>query len=432
MSGVIPVRSIKRNVSTVTRLAVALRRLEMGVLTRSPAGFPEHSLFWSRDLAVSGGSGIRTARRMTIWGNFMKIRQPLVLLLGGLLSSSSVGCATINAIVSEHRAGSGDKNVSAERMVAIGRVFENQGRLDQAEVMYRRALKKNPTDTAIRDQLQQLADKKNGRTFGAGSVESAIAMADKATGRVSVPTRRTQPIPSVELPKVASIRAKADAIESGIGSIQTAAVASLPNASFVRQTSAETGAAESSLVTAGEILDVVDSPNANRELLVRGLANGDSVETRCLAATLLGDCDPSDQSIRDCLISAASSETDPQLRLSIADSQIQREEATEATATCLIELLEESSEVRVQACSDLRYFAGTPAESKCITALTSLLDSPDDSLRTIGAVTLGDFASLDSSTTEKLKELSSTDKSESVRDAATSAVSRIELVSFEQ
>ncbi|MFN9717295.1 MAG: hypothetical protein ACK58L_01290, partial [Planctomycetota bacterium] len=63
----------------------------------------------------------------------MKIRQPLVLLLGGLLSSSSVGCATINAIVSEHRASAGEKNVSAERMMAIGRVFENQGRLDQAE-----------------------------------------------------------------------------------------------------------------------------------------------------------------------------------------------------------------------------------------------------------------------------------------------------------
>lgn len=362
----------------------------------------------------------------------MKIRQPLVLLLGGLLSSSSVGCATINAIVSEHRAGSGEKNVSAEHMVAIGRVFENQGRLDQAEVMYRRALKKNPADSAIRDQLQQLADKKNGRTFGAGTVESAIAMADKASGRASVPTRRTQPIPSVELPKAASIRAKADSIESEIGSIQTAAVASLPNASFVRQTSAVTGTAKSKLVTAGEILDVVDSPNANRELLVNGLKNGDSVETRCLAATLLGDCDPSDQSIRDVLISAASSETDPQLRLSIADSQIQRGEATEATATCLIELLEDSSEVRVQACSDLRYFAGTPAESRCITALTSLLDNPDDSLRAAGAVTLGDFASLDATKTKKLKEMSSADKSDTVRDAATSAVSRIELVSFQQ
>ncbi len=358
----------------------------------------------------------------------MKIRQPLVLLLGGLLSSSSVGCATINAIVSEHRASAGDKNVSAERMVAIGRVFENQGRLDQAEVMYRRALKKSPNNEAIRDQLQQLADKRSGRTFGAGSVESAIAMADKATGRAAVPSKKAQPIPSRDLPKP-SVQVAAQDIDAGSASlpsmISTAALRDLPSASFVQPVSATAKSPSEIIVTAGEILEVVESPDQHRELLLNGLKHGDCAETRCLSATLLGDCDSSDASIRDALIEAAENETNPQLLLSIADSQIQREEATESTAECLIELLSDSSQdVRVQACSDLRYFSGTPSDAKCVAALSGALDSPDQSLRAIAAVTLGDFHQLDSTTTEKLRKLSS-DSSSEVRDAAATAVVRI-------
>lgn len=372
----------------------------------------------------------------------MKIRQPLVLLLGGLLSSSSVGCATFNAIVSEHRAASGDKNVSAERMVAIGRVFENQGRLDQAEVMYRRALKKSPRDAAIRDQLQQLAEKKNGRTFGAGSVESAVAMADAATGRASVAARRAQPIPASHLPKPSSAAAsstagsvtdKTEFDTTGSASVTPAVVASVPSSTFVKQTSASSGSAETPIVTASEILDVVESPNEHRDLLLSGLKHGDAVETRCLAATLLGDCDPADTRVRDALIEAATTETNPQLRLSIADSQIQRNESTEDTASCLIELLRDSSDdIRVQACSDLRYFAGTPSESQCVDALTTLLDSPDDSLRAIGAVTLGDFENLNTKATERLKSLSSSDPIATVRDAASSAIARAELVSADR
>ncbi|MFN9719477.1 MAG: HEAT repeat domain-containing protein, partial [Planctomycetota bacterium] len=300
-----------------------------------------------------------------------------------------------------------------------------------AEVMYRRALKKSPRDQAIRDQLQQLSEKRSGRSFGGGRIESAIAMADQATARPAaslVKPKKAEPIPAGELPKPSATVAAATS-DSGQTSttISTAAVSDLPNASSVQTASAVVADAAEITVTAGEILDVVEVPDQHRELLLKGLSHGDTAETRCLSATLLGDCATSDHSIRDALIGAAKSETNPQLLLSIADSQIQRQEATEATAECLIKLLSDSSlDVRIQACSELRYFAGTTSDSKCVAALSEALDSPDESVRSIAAVTLGDFHQLDRATADKLKQLSSSDSCLDVRDSASTAMTRIE------
>lgn len=86
----------------------------------------------------------------------MLIRRPLILLLGGLLTAGSVGCSAFQTVVGDRHHRGSRKTPSAERMVAVARVFENQGKYDQAAAMYQSALRFRPNDPVIRQQLQQV------------------------------------------------------------------------------------------------------------------------------------------------------------------------------------------------------------------------------------------------------------------------------------
>ncbi|MCA9036732.1 MAG: hypothetical protein KDA91_16475, partial [Planctomycetaceae bacterium] len=112
----------------------------------------------------------------------MNLRRPWVILLAGVLSASGSGCAVYNAVTSTSHSSSGP-NGTAERFVSIGRTFENQSRYDQAEMMYRKALRIRPNDETIQSHLTQLADRRAGRDFGADSIDRAVAMADAVSGR---------------------------------------------------------------------------------------------------------------------------------------------------------------------------------------------------------------------------------------------------------
>ena len=108
----------------------------------------------------------RVAELEKEWGISMRFRHPLVLLLGGLLSASSVGCSAVTAVVSDTRPATRQGRGSSDKYAAIARVYENQGRYDQAEAMYRRALKQNPGNSEVRNSLQQIAGRKAGRSVG--------------------------------------------------------------------------------------------------------------------------------------------------------------------------------------------------------------------------------------------------------------------------
>lgn len=370
----------------------------------------------------------------------MKIRQPIVLLLGGLLSASSIGCSVINAVVSDYRAASREGRGSADRLVAIGRVFENQGKYDQAEVMYRRAIKEVPSDPAIREQLQQLAQRREGRTFEASATSSAIAIADAVSSRRSAAHLQHMPEPGSGIARIentGSADEQAEPIatienESGeseeleLTSASDAATSevasSLPASTVVRKVSAES---TGTLVTAEEILAVIESPSDNADLLLNGLRNGDRLETQCLAATLLGDCDPGDDRISEALEQASQTASDARLLLAISDSRIQRDEADASTAKSLIELIQqESGATQLQALSDIRYFAGTESNDDCVAILQSVLDHDDAGIRATAALTLGDFSELDEATAARLRTLASEDENHEVREAARAAISQ--------
>jgi tetratricopeptide (TPR) repeat protein len=396
----------------------------------------------------------------------MKFRHPLVLLLGGLLSASGIGCSAITAVVGDSRPAARQGRDSAGQMAAIARVFENQGRYGQAEVMYRKALKQNPNDPTIRTQLQQLAERRKGKNFAADPVKEAIAQADSAasarthspaasvapqskalasvgtgtnTGmaQTSSNSSTTKPTPNAPAAIVSSVLTQpsselAEEIEAGATSAVTTAAATVNSTiNHVKAVSAEivSPAPElrSNTVTAEEILAVVDTSAEHSDLLLRGLRYGDSLEAQCLAATLMGDCDTDNAEIRKALEIASHSAKDTYLRLAITDSRIQRNEHDAKTAACLISLMEDGPmDVRIQACSSLRHFAGSDSQTDCVQALAALLDTDSPDLRAAAAVTLGDFEQLSPEVVARLISIARSDASSDAREAAGAATARYE------
>jgi tetratricopeptide (TPR) repeat protein len=401
------------------------------------------------------------------WGISMRFRHPLVLLLGGLLSASSVGCSAVTAVVSDTRPATRQGRGSADKYAAIARVYENQGRYDQAEAMYRRALKQNPNNSEVRNSLQQIASRKAGRSFGNAVSTEAVAKVESAqssAAETAVALNAKAPEISAGVKATAESELKTAALQIADATSDLAFMPGLSPASFeeaatdataptslplkvaaVELATVEVNLEEGTVVTsfvqpanvpahplvsAEQILAVAETPAEHAELLLNGLKHGDSLETQCLAATLLGDCDRSDLAIREALKKANEAATDGYLRLAICDSRIQRGEHDEVTAKCMVELLADSlDELQIQVCSSMHHFAGTIAESKCASALESALQSESPELRASAAVALGDFPNLPESAKAQLKKMATSDSVAPVRDAAQSSVDRSKITS---
>jgi hypothetical protein len=363
----------------------------------------------------------------------MKFRLPMAVIVAGLLCSCGVGCSAMSALVAEYRPGTRESRGSADRLVAIGRVFENQGRFDQAEVMYRRALKQKPGDPAIRQQLQELASLKNSRKFGGTPTEAAVAVADSVSGgrRASSGRARVQTasdnrtttggslLTGSSLPPADDIRLASNAGPAEAPMVVAAVTPAVNNAALPELPPA------ASFVTTEEVLNAASTPNEHVDLLLRGIRNGESIEVRCLSATLLSDCDPANPDISLALAETAANASDEFLILASESARCLRGEADGESAGRLIALLESADvDVQVQAATELRAFRGTPSSSDCVQALTELLHSDEDRVRCVAAVTLGDFAPAAAETVDLLQKLATDDHSSEVRDAAATAAGR--------
>lgn len=404
----------------------------------------------------------RFARLDKEWGISMRFRHPLMLLLGGLLSASSVGCSAVTAVVSDTRPAARPGRGVADKYAAIGRVYENQGRYDQAEAMYRKALKQNPHNTELRSSLQQLANRKAGRSLGKvaseavakaeaaqnSAAETAVALNAKTSHvqqEINAAARSELKTASLdvemlenELSTEAGKLSPASFEETVVDIKATISSATEPAQAEPLQSAEITDDANSAenndsvgrlpsvpLVSAEQILAVVEMPSEHAELLLNGLKHGDSLETQCLAATLLGDCDRANDEIKEALRKANGAATDAYLRLAICDSRIQRVEHDDVTAKCLISLLSTApADLQVQVCSSMHHFVGSESESACSAALESALKSDSPDLRAGAAIALGDFPQLSESTKAELKRMASSDPVTAVREAATASIER--------
>jgi len=377
----------------------------------------------------------------------MKFSQPLVLLLGSVLSASGVGCSAISAIVTDSRPAHRENRSDTDRIAAIGRVFENQGRYDKAEAMYRRALNSRPQDSELRNQLQHLAERRKEQSFGPSGTASAIAAADivsppKSNVRPAPVATQTESEPTVHLSSPIDTDAAAVDDFEMLPQLPLAGTATLAETSSIISTAAHTSApvqqielasgksdgwkkSSGRVVTMDQVMAALESPDQHLELLLDALVQGDSTETKALAATLLGDCDPGNQKACEALAEQLKSQSTPDVVLALCDSQIERGEADGQTVSRLIGLCSGSDhETQIQATSQLRNFAGTEFEPQCTAVLSGLLADAEPSVRATAALTLGDFTSLSTSTTSRLEELATKDASSNVREAAESALSR--------
>lgn len=376
----------------------------------------------------------------------MRFRRPVVLLLGGMLVASGIGCSAASALMGDYEPASSARQASADRMLAIAQVFEQQGQLEKAETMYRGALKKNPQNAAIRERLAEVQSKRRGDGSGTAVVRTAVpkqpsrpaanaavpVAALKAAQPVSAPSSAPESgpqatptaVPAADPAKVAAppaVAAKPGAFTEQVATAVVAEKAAVP----VRSISVT----QAGPVTLDALLKAADAPETSSALLIQALQQGESNEAKSLAATLLGECPAADSGVKDALEKVVADQTVAvDVLLAALDSQVQRGELTSASAERLSVVAEKGQPgEQVQAITMLRYFTAMDSREGCLRSLESCLSSASEDVRASAALTLGDFCPLSESQLAKLRDLSEKDSSQDVRDAAAATLKRAEL-----
>lgn len=372
-------------------------------------------------------------------------------LLGIGFSVAGAGCAAFNAMVSSS-AGSGAHSASPERLTAIGRVFENQGRYAQAQAMYRRALKSEPGNSFAQDRLQYIASHKASRTFDASSqrMTEALAVADSIATRsrepgsdrsgFSVASTSVQTTPATDqsgqasdatdletalsnASVVASLTPAAAADRLDLRQTQATAAGGQPEQITESQseqaevliTAAATGDDVRQIETIGftgrtdagvdqsgwkatrrsvsleEVLEWLDAPQEWEGNLLEAVQFGDDPGVQALAASALAECQGDPETITHVLRKA--SQTDSELlTVTVVEVLVQRHAVTDGEIQTLLNLMaSEDSEIRIQAAGSLRNLAGTEWAGRCVTGLAGMLHDDEPMVVEMAAATLGDF-----------------------------------------
>jgi hypothetical protein len=415
----------------------------------------------------------------------MYFRKPVVLLLGGLVTASVVGCSAASVLLTDQRPKQSARQSSTDRMVAIGRMFEEQGNLERAEAMYRGALRKNGGNQEVRQLLADVQARRRApqshsavaavtpaRKMGAPATAAIAASSTPAvppavsgqkvattvpvpTGNVGVPSpvqpvvkpisrlktaaevstpvvsveksSRPAPAESAEAAKAAPAPAPIDAPAAPQPEKQPTSVSdtasSVPSSQPTVSVSPEPRAAK--VVKLDDVLSAAESPLENSSLLVEALQAGDSPEARCLAAALLGECRGGEPQIISALKEAGRKTDDVGLLLAVVDSQLQHNSVDSETAANLLRLLPEcDSAVQVQGVTTLRHFVGLGCREECVKLLTGMLDSSHAEVRAAAALTLSDFRPLAAGAVSRLEQLTADDASEEVRESAAASLAR--------
>jgi len=406
----------------------------------------------------------------------MFFRKPVVLLLGGLVTASVVGCSAASVLLTDQRPKQSVRQSSTDRMVAIGQMFEEQGNLERAEAMYRGALRKNGGNQEVRQLLADVQTRRRtpqthhavaaatpARKMGAPATAAFAASStpavpaevsgQKVSTTVSVPAGNVgapspvQPVvkPVSRLKSAAEVSQPVVSVEKNTtpAPAESSTVAKTAPAPIPTQAPAPAPAPAAPLsekqptvlvspeqptvkvITLDDVLSAAESPLENLHLLVEALQSGDGPEVRCLAAALLGECRGDDPQVTHALQEAGRTTSDVGLLLAIVDSQLQLSSMDSQTAANLLRLLPGSDPaVQVQGVTTLRHFAGLDCREQCVTLLTGMLESSHAEVRAAAALTLSDFRPLTAGAVSRLEQLSADDASEEVRESAAASLAR--------
>lgn len=421
-----------------------------------------------RGRGLQSGYGIRV-----VTGDAeMYFRKPVVLMLGGLLTAAAIGCSAASVLVTDQRSKQSVRQSSSDRMLAIGRMFEEQGQLDRADAMYRGALKKNGRNQEARQLLSDLQTRRRSpqpalvaavprpaRTMGVSAqmpVPAApvreVAAKPPVTAAATVPATSpatpvspaAQPVKTVSrLKNVAATSSGNPATPAGpatpaspvpgsqpvenkavekavpkIGPAATPAPASVAAPESAPQSSVKT-------ISLDEILAAAESPEEHSAVLAEALKSGDGPEARCLAAALLGECSSGDAQVAAALQESGRTTDDVSLLLAVVDSQQQHNLIDSATVTNLIRLLPDCEpSVQVQGMTLMRHCSTLSCREECLGLLTGMLESSHADVRAAAALTLSDFRPLSVETVSRLETLSAGDSSAEVRESAAASLAR--------
>ncbi len=409
-------------------------------------------------------------------------------LLGLGFSVLGVGCAAVNALVSSP-AGSGADPSSPQRLAAIGRVFENQGRYTQATAMYRRALKVDPGNSVAQDRLQYIASRRADRTFNGTEqqTQQALAVAD-SIGTRQAPSGRTQRAAQrqsvgrgAQVPPV-NVAASQRPVDIQTALNNDSVISSLTPIEIKDGTHQDdrvrVDIADTDFELAGRV-DVADSSPPTQELgfapadqrfpaptittvgfaddaatdsawkssngavrleaimewlntpgdfegeLIEALTQGEDEGVQALAASALAECSSSSSVVDDALEYAWSGDS-ALVAVTALESLVLRGTLTENGVGQLLSMAQSSdAEIRSQAAGSLRHLAGSQWSTNCVIGLCDLLADNDPATVAMAASTLGDFGVEAADCRDDLRAALNATRNTFTREAIEHALSRI-------
>ena len=416
--------------------------------------------------------------------------QAMGILCGFAILIGSGGCA-INSDVALRAKQTPAETASPERLISIAKVFERQGRLKKADSMYHLVLQRDPSSEFARRRVDHIASLMETREFKApttpASRESDVRLVAK-TGRESYQLERNETAakqkprtamlldssgpqsspdlptpPSSEIATPGPVRPTAEslaavAVESLKETLDSAAIARSEKASRQRvdpESHLRPADSANTLVSVTnpdlkpepkpepkpeqnpdqnsepkrQLTVTVDRLEAQIESLLTTLRTSRNVQHRALAATLLAEAPTVDTRVNAALFEHCLSD-EVFVAAAAADSLLVRDGANDASVQKLLELVDYSNvEIRNQVCCSLRQLAGTPWEAAAAGKLAARLNDPDPAVRSMAALTLGDFSGACDFVLEKLLHRVQVESDSGVKASLDLAASRVGALS---
>ena len=366
--------------------------------------------------------------------------------------SGSVGCA-VNSSVTRHRGADRSNTAVPERLISIARTFESQGRLEQADLTYRRALRRFPSNDHAQNGIARVASLNQTRSFRAPDADVTHQADAPLVAAASLPAeqlRAAAPEPTLRAVTSAQSPGRAQLELPTAESLAVDASAELRNSLNPQSVTMQSelpgeppGVAYLSVIDSGNTLISatdsavelpeassamaawLDSPSRHVEALLSTLEPGNDPARRALAAAVLADAPAGDTRV-DSALEKYCTDSDAMVAAAAGDSLLVRGIINDTSVRTLLAMAEHSnSGVRNQVTSSMRMLVGTSRESDAVRFLTDRLDDSDPAVRSMAALTLGDFDGESGVILERLVDRYNVETDRGVRNSLELAAQRI-------
>lgn len=393
----------------------------------------------------------------------MRSQRPLVgLTLGVLICIGSAGCA-VNSSIAKRSPVRRSDNVAPQRLLAIAKVFEQQGHIDRAASMYERVLAQDPSSMQARSAIAHIASMSHPRDFrgdqpvvseNRGEVQLANTsdintqpvqpivgskLIPVPTQELVVRTVRPPEVPGIlEVPTVSpkpvletTMSVVAEAVDTSTQVVPLVASAPEQLTSANRLVSLEEvrhQAASAAEVMAG----LANANDSNVDVLLHVLNYNDDPERRAVAAALLAEVPAGDLRVDSALDQHCMHDV-ALVSSAACESLLARGLVSNDMIQVLLSLSGHSDAgIRSQVTVSLRRLAGTPWEDDVVQASLMRLDDTSPTVRGLASLTLSEFSRRSEMILERLVERYDLETDPSVRGSLELAAERIASLAIDE